>query len=163
MDIYVLDSGSLIDLYNHFRGKFRILKKLAKEGYLKIPEGVYRELRRKTDRLYQCIEDWKLSNNDCIVHINRVHNLAEELVRIELQYGERIRVEKKEYPGFWKSPSGRKAADSQIVATAKVLGCIAVSDDRAVRMSCMLESIPCISWTELARRLELSSSQLKLL
>jgi|YNPNPStandDraft_1061719.scaffolds.fasta_scaffold42344_3 predicted nucleic acid-binding protein len=160
METYVLDASALVDIYNHFQGKFRKLKPLVENSRIRIPEGVFRELRRVTGRLYKIVESWMGDNPDCIVRIDRVHNLASELVRIEQQYGERIQVGRNEHSGFWKSPSGRKAADGQVVAVAKVLGCTVVSDDYAVRLVCMLEGIPCVGWTEFVR--QASSNQLRL-
>ncbi len=106
------------------------------------------------------IERWSQKNSDCIVRIARVHNLAGELARIERQYGEQIVVEAKTYPGFWHSPAGRKAGDGQLIAVAKILNAVVVSDDRAVRLACMLENIPCIGWTEFARRVTLTQPRL---
>jgi hypothetical protein len=162
METYVLDASALVDIHNHFGRKFSKLKPLVQKGYMKVPEGVFRELRRSTDRLYKAVERWSQNCPDCIVQIDRVYNLANELVRIEQQYGERIQVGVNEHPGFWKSPSGRKAADGQVVAVAKVLKCTVVSDDYAVRLACMLEGIPCIGWTEFVRQAGSSSNQLRL-
>ncbi len=152
METYVLDASALIDLHLHFRAGFRKLGYMAQEGRIKIPEGIFRELRRRTDRLFKAVERWSQKNSDCIVQIARVHNLADELARIEQQYGERIVVGTKPYYGFWHSPAGRKAADGQVIAVAKVLNATVVSDDHAVRLACMLEGIPCVGWTEFARR-----------
>ena len=157
METYVLDASALIDLHRHFQAAgLRRLGHLARQGQIKIPEGVYRELQRKTDRLFKAVERWARKNSDCIVQIARVHNLADELARVERQYGEQIVVGTKPYPGFWHGPSGRKAADGQVIAVAKVLNATVVSDDRAVRLACILEGIPCIGWTEFARRITLS-------
>jgi hypothetical protein len=155
METFVLDVSALIALHNHFRTGFRKLGKMAQQGWLKIPEGIFRELQRKTDRLFKTVERWSQGNSDCIVRIACVHNLAGELARIERQYGEQIVVEGKSYPGFWHSPAGRKAADGQVIAVAKVLSATVVSDDRAVRLACMLENVPCIGWTEFARQANL--------
>lgn len=46
-----------------------------------------------------------------------------------------------------------KAADGEVVTVGKVLVCVVVSDDRAVRMACSLENIGCIGWAEFARRM----------
>ena len=78
-----------------------------------------------------------------------------EFARIERAYSESIQVGKQKHPGFWKSRTGYKAADGQVVAVAKVFYCTVVSDDNAVKAACALEDVPCISWTEFARRLGL--------
>ena len=75
---------------------------------------------------------------------------------MERVYGEPITVGKQRYQGFWASRAGRKAADSQVVAVAKVFGHTVVSDDTAVKLVCALENVPCISWAEFARRLGLA-------
>lgn len=162
METYVLDASALIDLDRHFQATgLRRVGRLAQEGRTKIPDGVYRELRRKTDKLFKTVEQWANKNGDCIVHIGRVHDLVQEVIRVEQQYGEQIVVGTKAHRGFWHSPAGTKAADGQVIATAKVLGATVVSDDRAVCLACMLESVPCIGWTEFARRIHLLT-QLKL-
>jgi uncharacterized protein YacL len=160
METYVLDASALIDLHHCLRAGFRKLGMMAQQGQIKIPEGIFRELQRRTDHLSKTIERWSQKNSDCIVRIARVHNLAGELARIERQYGEQIVVEAKTYPGFWHSPAGRKAGDGQLIAVAKILNAVVVSDDRAVRLACMLENIPCIGWTEFARRVTLTQPRL---
>lgn len=156
METYVLDTSALINLHHHFQKTgLRKLGHLAKEGQIKIPEGIYRELQRRTDRLFKAVERWARKNSDCIVQINRVHNLRDKLAQIEQQYGEQIVVGTQSHPGLWHSHAGRKAVDGQVIAAAKVLKATVVSDDRAVRLVCMLEDIPCIGWAEFARRTEL--------
>ncbi len=161
-EVFALDSGALIDIHNHLPSHFRSLRRLVQGGYVKILEGVFRELRRKTDKLFKIIEKWKNWNSNFIVQISHVHKLQSELARIEREYGEKIPLEKNDYPGFWKSPSGKKAADGQVIAVAKVLECKVVSDDLAVRLACMLEGIACIGWTEFVRQMGLIHTQLEL-
>ena len=151
---YVCDADSLINLYQHFgRAFLRRLRQLAQSTALCIPEGVVRELHRKTDRLSRFVRNYEKSN--VVVRVRSNPRLQAEVVRMEKFYGEFIVVGKKKYPGFWASRAGRKAADSQVVATAKVFEGIAVSDDGAVKLACALENVACISWTEFARRLGL--------
>lgn len=151
-EVYVLDASALIDLDHHFPAGLRELRNMVQRGKIRIPEGIFRELKRGTDNVSKAVKKWSRENADCVVQIGRVHNVASELARIERQYGERIIVGKQTYPGFWHSPAGRKAADGQVIAVAKVLSATVVSNDRAVRLACMLENVPCIDWTELARR-----------
>lgn len=157
MEIYVLDANVLIELQRHFPGQLRRLRPMAENGQIKIPEGVCRELRRRTDELHKEVGQWAKRNADCIVRISQVRNLADELARIERQYGQEVVVGTKPVPGFWRSPSGQKAADGQVIAVAKVLNGTTVSEDRAVRLVCMLEDVPCIGWPEFARRATLST------
>lgn len=160
METYVLDASALINLHRHFPASFRKLGPMVQQGQIKIPEGIFRELKRRTDRLFEAVERWAKKNSDCVVRITRMHNLPNEFARIERQYGKRIVVGEKEYKGFWSSLAGREAADGQVIAVAKVLGATVVSDDRAVHLVCMLEDVPCIGWTEFARKINLLSGQL---
>ena len=152
-DCYVLDSTAVIDLCGHFRRSTvqRGLETLAKQSRLKIPEGVQRELGRRTDSASRIIDALVKRRPDSLIQVSRVSGLGDELARVERVYGERIQVGSREYPGFWKSARGRKAVDGQVVAGARKLDCTLVSDDAAVRLACMLENIPCIGWTEFAR------------
>ncbi|RKY02745.1 hypothetical protein DRP77_07410 [Candidatus Poribacteria bacterium] len=152
--IYVCDADALINLYQHFPNKFRALRDMVARNKVKIPEGVYRELRRKTDRLRRYVERWERDYQFVIRFKDR--RLREELARIERKYGERIAVGKRAYNGFWSSRAGRRSADPQVVAVGKVRGGIVVSDDLAVRMVCMLEGVECIGWSEFARRIRLA-------
>ncbi|MDW8382572.1 MAG: hypothetical protein RMN51_10780 [Verrucomicrobiota bacterium] len=86
--------------------------------------------------------------------------LHTEVPRLERLYGQKIRLGSQEYAGFWRSSAGRKAADAQVVAVAKMLkGGTAVSDDEAVKLVCSLEDVLCIGWSEFARRLGLIRPQ----
>lgn len=46
---YVCDADVLISLYRHFPEKFKGLRRLVQGEVVKVPEGIYRELRRKSD------------------------------------------------------------------------------------------------------------------
>ncbi len=150
--LYVCDTTALIDVYQHFPKKFRKLKTVVAEERFKIPEGVARELQRSTDKLGKTIGEWAEKFRRFVVSIQHNQRLMNGFPRIDRTYGDKVTVGGKEYPGFWHSPAGRKAADAQVVAVGKVLGCIVVSDDRSVRLACLLENVECIGWTEFARR-----------
>ncbi len=158
---YVLDSSAIIDLHQHFpkRRLRKALNGLARQDRLRIPEGVRREIKRKTDDARKTLEQLDNHSPQFVVRIARVHNLQEELSRIEQAYGEQIRLGNKVYPGFWHSASGRKAVDGQVVALAKKQGGTVVSDDRGIRAACLLENVPCIGWTEFARVLSLGEQR----
>ncbi|MDI6766427.1 MAG: DUF4411 family protein [Bacteroidota bacterium] len=159
---YVCDTASLINLFLHFPKQFKKLKRLAENGTLKIPEGVHREIQRHSDKLHTFVDRWE-EQHQIVIPMKHNPKLMIELPRIEQTYGEKIRVGNKEYRGFWKSAAGRKAADGLVVAVGKVYeGYIIVSDDQAVQMACFLENVPCIGWTEFARRVGLSSTQTEL-
>lgn len=155
-EVYVCDATSLIDLHRHFPKIFsRKLKKLTRTGRLKVPEGVYRELLRGSDKLRVILKKWQKEH--CIViNVSSSSRLQAQLGELERNYGDKIQIGNRTYRGFWKSKAGRQAADSQVVAMAKVHGHTVVSDDTAVRLACSLEDVPCISWTEFARRISLS-------
>ena len=164
---YVPDADALVNLYLHFkRTAINALKKLARRDALRIPEGVDRELRRKSDRLSGLMTTLRKQTArfppSLFVKLRAQPKVRDEVVRLEKLYGQVIRVGRREYPGFWASRGGRKAADSQVVAAAKVLRGVAVSDDRAIALACALEGASCIGWTEFARRLGLMTKQLEL-
>jgi len=159
---YVADANALIQLHRHFGPTaLRKLRELAASETLRLPEGVVREILRGTDRLAQFV---KKHQPDLEVSFRNNTSLISELSRIERTYGESISVGKRKYPGFWHSPAGRKSADAQVIAAAIVLRATVVSDDRAVQLACSQEGVPCIGWTEFARRIGLiKPTQLSLL
>jgi len=149
---YICDADALINLHRHFKRQALIeLRRLAKENKLKLPEGVIREIMRGSDSLKNFVETCR----DYIEVMIR-DNLQQAVSEMERKYGEKIRFGEGEYPGFWTSKAGKQAADGQVVAVAKWLGGICVSDDRAVRLACALENVICIGWIEFARRLGLA-------
>jgi rRNA-processing protein FCF1 len=155
--VYVCDTTALLDIHQHFPKKFRKLKKLVEQDKLRIPESVARELERRSKKVGEMIRNWAESYQRLVVVIGRDHRLREEVPRIEVAYGEKVIVGQREYPGFWHSPAGRKAADAQVVAVGKVFRWTVVSDDRAVRFACSLENVECIGWSEFARRAGIGS------
>ncbi|MCR4413453.1 MAG: hypothetical protein NUV77_13615 [Thermoguttaceae bacterium] len=161
-ECYVLDTSAMVDLHDHFRvtSVRKTLGRLCRENRLRLPEGVKRELGRKTDQARKTVGELAKQYPGCVVLIQAVPNLGGELARMEQTYGQEIRVGNRRYPGFWKSRSGHKAIDGQLVSVGKRLACTVVSDDRAVRMACLLENVPCIGWAEFARQVGLSQPTL---
>jgi hypothetical protein len=153
-NIYVGDADCLINLHRHFgRKALGELRRLGKTGGFKLPEGVVRELIHSTDNLASFVKEHR---QHLEVVARQISALRTEIPRLERLYGEKIRVGKQEHVGFWHSQAGRRAADAQVVAVAKLLkGGVAVSDDGAVKLACALEDVPCIGWSEFARRLGL--------
>lgn len=148
--LYCLDATALIDLHNA-----KLSKKLTiwvSEGCIRVPEGVYRELRRKSDKLKKLLDKWQ-AQYIAIVQLNDVDK--NQLSYMEKTYGPEFSIGDIIYPGFWKSASGHKAADGQVVALAKTRKWVVVSGDRSVRGACAKENIECISWEDFARRLSL--------
>lgn len=66
--VYVCDSTSLIDLFQHFPVEFKRSKRKASDGVVKIPEGVFRELRRKTDKIRHYLEQGE-KKYQIVVHL----------------------------------------------------------------------------------------------
>lgn len=160
-EVHVCDADCLINLHRHFgRKAIAALRRLGKKGGLKIPEGVIREIIRGTDHLarFAVREQRSLA-----VSVNDDARLRAEIARLERHYGETIVFGQQRYGGFWKSKAGKQAADAQVVAVAKLKGALAVSDDRGVKLACALENVPCIGWSEFARRLGLIKPQTPML
>lgn len=153
-ETYVCDADCLINLHRHFgRKATSTLRHLGKKSGIKLPEGVVRELIHGTDKLVRFVQEQRRHLEVAARQIPALHT---EIPRLERLYGEKIRVGTQEYAGFWSSQAGRKAVDAQVIAVAKLLeGGVAVSDDRAVKLVCALEGVPCIGWSEFARRLGL--------
>jgi uncharacterized protein YacL len=146
--VFCCDSSALIDLRD--AGLLRKLRTMVQRGRVKIPEGVYKELQQRTDQLAKTIKQWKRKYSFVI---NLDTKALELLPDIERKYGPQFSVGGKTYAGFWKSPSGRKSADSQVVALAKTRGWIAVSNDNSINGACMLEDVECRRWEEIGRLL----------
>jgi len=152
-EINVCDADCLINLHRHFgRKAISALRRCGKAGELKLPEGVIRELLQSTGSLARFVRD---KRQDMEVASRQFPALHPEILRLERLYGEKIRVGTQEHAGFWRSKAGRRAADAQVVAVAKLLKGVAVSDDGAVKLACALEGVLCIGWSEFARRLGL--------
>lgn len=145
---YVCDTNVLINLEKAFGPKR--LSRAFKQGRIIIPEGVERELRRRSDPLTRLVSRLPCEN---ILRIGSRPGLPDELVRVERTYGKTIEFGKKRYEGFWKGHTGSTGADGSVVAVAKVLKLEAASDDKAVQMACALEGVRCITSAELALQL----------
>lgn len=155
-DIYCLDADALINIQIFYPEALRLLNRFGKTGSVVIPEGVCREILKKSDRLKAMVLNWRKKHN-AVINLQSPPLLM-ELRRMEEAYGERIQVGRQQRKGFWASQSGKRAADSQVVAVCKVLSYIAVSNDEAVQNACHLEDVPCIGWQEFYRRMKLGHS-----
>jgi len=122
----------------------------VQKGRTKIPEGVYKELQQKTDKLAKTIEQWEKKYSFVV---NLDSKALELLPEIERKYGPQFSVGGKTYAGFWKSPSGKKSVDAQVVALAKSRDWIAVSNDNSIHGACMFEDVGCRRWEEIGRLL----------
>lgn len=148
---YGPDADALINIHRHFPDETDVLRKIAETGRLCLVGGVYREIVRGTDRLRTALERW-VQAGVSLTEIDEDATLQAEYVRMETGYGQSVRIGRQVYRGFWSSPAGRKAADAQLVAAAKVRGWSVASDDKVVRAVCFLEDVPCIPWQEFLRR-----------
>ena len=146
--VFCCDSSALIDLRD--AGLLRKLRTLVQRERVKIPEGVYKELQQKTDQLAKTIEQWKRKYSFVL---NLDTKALELLPDMERKYGPQFSVGGKTYPGFWKSPSGKKSVDAQVVALAKSRDWIAVSNDNSIHGACMFEDVECRRWEEIGRLL----------
>ncbi len=155
---FVPDADTFFNLVNHFgaRRVGRALRGLAGQRRLKIPEGVVREVRRRSDSCRGLVDRLRENFPDCVVEF-KTPQLQGTLVRIERLYGEKIRVGKLEQDGLWSSPGGRKSADGQVVAVGKHLGGVVVSGDKKVGLACSLEEVECVGWAEMARRVGMTT------
>jgi uncharacterized protein YacL len=147
-NVFCCDSASLIDLRD--AGLLRKMRGLVQSGRLKIPEGVYKELKQKTDKLAKTIEQWE-KKYSFVVSLD--YRALELLPNIEKEYGPQFNLGGNNYPGFWASSSGRKSVDAQVLALAKSRGWIVVSNDNSIHGACMFEDIECRRWEEIGRLL----------
>jgi hypothetical protein len=149
--VYCLDACALVDIWLCYPKAMKDLRRYASDGRVVIPEGVYREVCRKTDRLKSTVETMKKKYN-AVIFIDSMR-LQSELRQIEIAYGERFMVGNKAREGFWRSKSGKRSADGQVITICKVHNYIAVSNDRAIQDACHIENVPCIGWQEFYRRM----------
>ncbi len=148
--IYCPDANALIDLYH--AGLIKKLRPFIINGTVRIPEGVYRELKRKTDKLKRTLDKWN-SNYNAVVNLASHEKL--EFSRIETSYKNDFRVGTKTCAGLWRTPSGRKGIDSQVISFGKVRGWVVVSHDSSVKGACAIENVECITWEEFGRRMRI--------
>jgi len=149
--IYVLDSDALINLKSH-----SFTRKLGKHLHrIRIPEGVYREIKRRVDRLRKSLEQWIKKEPSLVITFDRHSSLRDTLVQMERKYGRQFTVKGRVYKGFWQSRGGRKSADAQVVAAGRVFGYVVVTNDKTIQAACMLENVRHIVWTEFVLRLNL--------
>ncbi|HUS59303.1 MAG TPA: DUF4411 family protein [Planctomycetota bacterium] len=149
---YCLDADALINIKLYYPKEIRRINQYAKKGKVVIPEGVYREICRKSDRLKEMVQSWQKKHSAVIWLLDPT--LQRELVRIDNGYGEAITLGDQKRKGFWSSKSGKLSADSQVVAVCKVRGYAAVSNDEAVQNACHIENVPCFTWQEFYRRMK---------
>lgn len=146
--VFCCDADSVINVRD--AGLLPGFRNLARDGRAKVAEGVYRELKKGTDTLARSLTTWE-RNYQFVVRLD--HVALQCLPDIERKYGPRFTLGSKVYAGLWASASGRKSADSQVIALAKVRSWIVISNDSSVHGACMKEGIACWGWEEIGRLL----------
>ena len=126
------------------------LLEMVKSNRVKIPEGVFRELLMSTDRLAKALQKWEATYHLVVKLDYKALTLLPDL---ELKYGTQFNQGGMVYKGFWKSSSGKKSADSQVVALAKSREWVVISNDNSIHGACMLEGVICRRWEEIGRLL----------
>lgn len=97
--IYVCDADCLINLHRHFARKaIKVLQLYGERGWLKIPEGVVREIVRSTDKLAKFVQKARPSISTRVTDDPRPYG---EITRLEKQYGQTIVFGQIKYDGFW--------------------------------------------------------------
>lgn len=150
--VYCPDTSSLINIHLNDPKRLRIIGRLIKKGRVKIPSGVRREIKKKSDPLSHSLSTW-LNEPDAEVNPSSDRRVRSSFADIQTRYGEEITVGNRTFPGFFKGPRGRRSADAEVVAISKVYDYVAVSDDEHVRLTCMLENVQCITWQEFLRQI----------
>jgi len=151
-EIYCLDADALVNIQNCYPKDIRRIDYYAKKGKVVIAEGVYREICPRAGRLKETVQNWRKKHGAVIWLLEPA--LQRELSRMENAYGEAITLGDQKRKGFWSSKSGKRSADSQVVAVCKVRGYAAVSNDEAVQNACHIENVPCFTWQEFYRRMK---------
>ena len=154
--VYVLDTDSLINVYNHSPQAFKRLRKLAQNGSVRVPSAVIREIKRPEDRLKRSITRWARNYKDFEIKDtdSRFRDWIDEIMR---RYGSSYKIGRLQKQGLAAGKSRKRGTDVQVVAAGKFLNAIVVSDDNRIKEVCFLENIECISWTEFMRRVGIVS------
>ncbi len=150
--VYCPDTSSLINIHLNDPKRLRIIGRLVKKGRVKIPSGVRREVRKKSDPLSHSLSRW-LNEPNAEVNPSSDRSVSSTFTVLQKRYGEKIMVSGRTFPGFFKGPRGRRSADPEVVAISKVFNYVAVSDDEHIRLACMLENVQCITWQEFLRQI----------
>jgi hypothetical protein len=147
---YCPDANAFIDIYHA-----ELVKKLrpfVKTGTIKVAEGVFRELKRKSDKLKEALETWDLLY-DFISRLNEKERI--EFAHIDNKYKYSFNIGNIKYLGLWATPSGKNGIDSQVIVLGKMRSWVVVSHDSSVKGACAIERVECITWEELVRRLRI--------
>jgi hypothetical protein len=155
--VFLCDANALINFHRHFSKQTRLLRNAALQGLVRISDGVYRELKKGSDKLPALLENW--NKKVSIVITLDDPRLRDEWNRINQKYQEWITVGNVRYRGFGTTQSGKRGVDAQVVAIGKWHGFTVVSDDKAVQSACMLEGVTCITWRDFARRIGIIQQQ----
>lgn len=143
LEVLCCDLDALMQL--HSAGMIRHLRTLAQEQRLKVPEGIFRESRKRDSVIYQGLKRLDASHGVVAV-FERDQRALGLLPDMERKYGQPFSVGGVSYGGFWASGRGRKTADGQLVAFAHANGWTVISNDVSVHGACLLENVQCRRW-----------------
>jgi hypothetical protein len=137
---YIADAVSLIDLVAGRAPtvKVQLLTRLVKDGRLRIPDAVKREVRRKDDRLKRWIDRQRVpciidSNNQNTAELSRIARLHQDVLGDD-----------------------PRSADPVVVCMGlyyKEAGWVVLSNDAGVQAACAREMVHCLTVAAF-RRLE---------
>jgi len=132
------------------------MKPAVRDGLIKIPSGVFRELCDKDDWLSRIISRWR-ELPGVEVQLKKDTRLGDIFAEVVTRYGEKFRAGNKTYRGLFSGPRGRRSADAEVIAVSKYYRYVAVSDDLTVKVICLQDcvDVECIPWTEFPRRLRI--------
>ena len=144
--IYSSDTSSMINGFKSDEGK-TVLEYLAKNGRLKITPGVFTELERGRDEVF----DWVHNKQDLIVQEITLRS-AGYIDHLVEKYGEPFTNSNDRglhYCGLIKNETASDA-DPEVIALAKENNYVVLADEKSgIKGACKLEHIPCISTARL--------------
>jgi len=158
--IYILDTSALRNIHSRSPQAFRKLKPYCRDGVVRVPSAVIREVQHGKDKLKNLLPQW--AKKYVSFEIGDTDPAFKAYItEIMRNYGGEFRVGNYKSRGLSEGRDKRHGADVQVVAAAKFIktkgkDIAVVSDDKGIKDACMLENLVCISWQEFIRRLGLS-------
>ncbi len=141
---YCIDTSSLINFVEYypediFPGMLENMNNLIDKGLLVASSEVLDELKKKDDKIFK----WLKSKPDSIIEIDQ--NIQNEVVYIMQKYPLLVNID-----------TGNSKADPFIIATAKTLKLIVITEEKPrspkkIPYICKQEDIKCITLVELMR------------
>lgn len=144
--IYSSDTSSIINGCRNDKGK-TVLEYLANNGRLKITPGVFTELERGKDEVF----DWVYSKQDLIVQEITLRS-ARYIDHLLGKYAESFTDNENSglhYCGLIKGETVSDA-DPEVIALARGNNYVVLADEKSgIKGACKMEDVPCISLTKL--------------